>query len=58
MIWEDPDGTVRAQSKHFGPRPAGEESKSVTYKDVLRRTPNGWRLAERVAILMRPRPNN
>jgi hypothetical protein len=57
VIWEDPDGTVRAQSKHFGPRPSGEFSKAVTYKDVLRRTPDGWRIAERVALLMRPRPN-
>ena len=57
LIWEDPDGTVRSQSKGYGPRPGGE-GRAVTYKDVLRRTPQGWRLARRTAILMRPRPNS
>ena len=56
VMWEDPDGTVRTQSKGYGPRP-DRLGRTVTYKDILRRAPQGWRIAERVAILMSPRPN-
>lgn len=56
LMWEDPDGTVRTQSKGFGPRP-DSAGRTITYRDILRRTPQGWRIAERTAILMRPRPN-
>ncbi|MFT3864971.1 MAG: nuclear transport factor 2 family protein [Solirubrobacterales bacterium] len=47
VISEDEDGTVRARSKHLGVRPG--TITLMTYDDVLRRTPDGWRLAERVA---------
>jgi hypothetical protein len=57
LILEDLDGTVRTQSKGYGPRPEGG-GRTVTYRDILRRTPHGWRLAQRTAILMRPRPNS
>jgi hypothetical protein len=56
LIWEDPDGTVRAQSKGYGPRPGGG-GRTITYKDVVRRTPQGWRLARRTALVMNPRSN-
>jgi len=47
VIAEDEDGTVRARSKHLGTRPG--TITLMTYADVVRRTPAGWRLAERVA---------
>jgi 3-phenylpropionate/cinnamic acid dioxygenase small subunit len=47
VIAEDEDGTVRARSKHLGTR-VGQIT-LMTYTDVVRRTPAGWRLAERVA---------
>jgi 3-phenylpropionate/cinnamic acid dioxygenase small subunit len=47
VITEDEDGTVRARSKHLGTR-VGQIT-LMTYADVVRRTPAGWRLAERVA---------
>lgn len=49
VISEDEDGTVRARSKHLGPRPGSVTL--MTYADVVRRTPEGWRLAERTARL-------
>ena len=58
VIWQDDDGTVRAQSKGFGPRPEANDSRTVTYKDVLRHTPQGWRIAERQVYVMLPRPND
>lgn len=58
IVWQDPDGTVRAQSKGYGPRPDPNDNRTTTYKDVLRHTPEGWRIAERSVYLMRPRPNN
>ena len=57
VIWQDADGTTRAQSKGFGPRPDPSASRTVTYKDVLKRTPEGWRIAERHSFVMEPRPN-
>ncbi len=47
FISEDEDGTVRARSKHLGVR-VGTIT-LMTYDDVLVKTPEGWRLAERVA---------
>jgi hypothetical protein len=58
VIWQDAEGTTRSQSKGFGPRPDPADSRTVTYHDVLRRTPEGWRIAERRVFLMVPRPNN
>ena len=55
VIWEDPDGSVRAQSKGVGVGFKGRVG-TLTYRDVLRRTPSGWRIAERVAVMMRPQP--
>ncbi len=58
VIWRDAAGVVRAASKGYGPRPDPAASRTVTYKDVLRETPQGWRIAERHVIAMRPRPND
>ena len=55
VIWEDPDGTVRAQSKGLGIGFKGRVG-SLTYYDVFKRTPAGWRIAERRAEIMRPQP--
>jgi SnoaL-like protein len=52
VITEDSDGTVRVRSKHLGPRPGGFVF--VTYHDVVRKTPNGWRLAERKVLRRGP----
>jgi 3-phenylpropionate/cinnamic acid dioxygenase small subunit len=49
VITEDPDGTVRVRAKHIGPRVSGITL--VTYQDVVRKTPEGWRIAERAARL-------
>jgi 3-phenylpropionate/cinnamic acid dioxygenase small subunit len=49
VIAEDPDGTVRVRAKHIGPRASGITL--VTYYDVVRKTPDGWRIAERTARL-------
>lgn len=45
VIKKAADGTVRVRSKHLGPRPGGFVF--VTYHDVVRKTADGWRLAER-----------
>ena len=55
LIWQDPDGTVRTQSKGIGVGFKGRVG-TLTYYDVVRRTPAGWRIAERVAKMMRPQP--
>jgi 3-phenylpropionate/cinnamic acid dioxygenase small subunit len=47
FAFEGPDGSVRVRSKHLGPR-VGTIT-LLTYEDVVRRTADGWRLAERVA---------
>jgi hypothetical protein len=46
IVTEDPDGTVRARSKGIGVYADGTTG-SVVYDDVLRRTPDGWRIARR-----------
>ncbi len=46
VVSEDSDGTVRARSKGIGVYADGTAG-SVTYDDVLRRTPEGWRIARR-----------
>lgn len=53
VVTEDPDGTVRVRSKGLGVGPRGRVG-SVVYRDVVVRTPAGWRLARRQATLRRP----
>jgi hypothetical protein len=52
VVTEDADGTVRVLSKGIGVGNRGRVG-SVTYHDVVVRTPDGWRLAERRAELRR-----
>jgi len=52
VVTQDPNGTVRAISKVIGHRPGG--GGSAVYRDVVRRTPAGWRIAERIASLKTP----
>jgi hypothetical protein len=53
VVTEDADGTVRVLSKGAGVG-AGGRVGSVTYRDIAVRTPDGWRIAERVVVLRRP----
>lgn len=53
VISEDSDGTVRVMSKAIGVGRRGRVG-SATYDDVVVRTPAGWRLSRRVAVLRRP----
>jgi 3-phenylpropionate/cinnamic acid dioxygenase small subunit len=53
VITEDSEGTVRVQSKAIGVGRKGRVG-SATYDDVVVRTPEGWRLRRRVAMLRRP----
>ena len=53
VITEDADGTVRVLSKAIGVGRKGRVG-SATYDDVVVRTPDGWRLAHRTAVLRRP----
>ena len=46
---------VAVHSKGIGVG-AGGRVGSVTYHDVARRTPDGWRLSRRVVLLRRPTP--
>jgi hypothetical protein len=53
VVVEDDDGTVRVLSKGIGVG-AGGRVGSVTYRDVVVRTTEGWRFASRTAKLRRP----
>lgn len=53
VVTEDPDGTVRVLSKAIGVGRRGKVG-SATYHDVVVRTPAGWRLKHRIAVLRRP----
>jgi SnoaL-like domain len=53
VVSEGPDGTVRVLSKAIGVGRKGRVG-SATYEDVVVKTPRGWRLSRRVAILRRP----
>jgi SnoaL-like domain len=53
VIAEDGDGTVHVQSKAIGVGRKGRVG-SATYDDVVVKTPEGWRLRRRVAVLRRP----
>jgi hypothetical protein len=55
VITEDDDGAVHVLSKGIGVGPKGRVG-SVTYRDVVVRTADGWRLASRTATLRRPQP--
>ncbi len=52
LVSVDPDGTVRVLSKGLGVGPNGRVG-SVVYRDVVERTPQGWRFAVRTAHLRR-----
>jgi hypothetical protein len=52
VVSEDVDGTVRVLSKGLGIGRKGRVG-SATYRDVAVRTPDGWRLASRTAVLRR-----
>jgi SnoaL-like domain len=52
VVSEDPDGTVRVLSKGLGLGPSGRVG-SVVYRDVVERTPAGWRFAARKGQLRR-----
>jgi hypothetical protein len=52
VVTQDPDGTVRVLSKGIGVGPRGRVG-SVTYRDVVVRTPAGWRIARRTPTLRR-----
>lgn len=53
IIAEDEDGTVRVICKGLGLQSDGR-AHGVTYHDVVTKTADGWRIAERVAIRRRP----
>jgi len=52
VISEHADGTVRVLSKGLGVGPNGRVG-SVVYRDVVERTPAGWRFASRQGRLRR-----
>ncbi|HEX4658404.1 MAG TPA: nuclear transport factor 2 family protein [Streptosporangiaceae bacterium] len=52
VITEDSDAVVRVQSKAIGVGRKGRVG-SATYDDVVVRTPEGWRLSKRIAVLRR-----
>jgi hypothetical protein len=52
VVTEDPDGRVRVLSKGLGIGPNGRVG-SVVYRDVVVRTSDGWRFAERKAQVRR-----
>jgi 3-phenylpropionate/cinnamic acid dioxygenase small subunit len=53
VVSEDDDGTTRVHSKIVGVGNGGRVG-SATYRDVVVRTPGGWRIAERIVTLRRP----
>jgi hypothetical protein len=55
VIGEDLDGTVRVLSKAIGVGRKGRVG-SGTYDDIVVKTPEGWRLAKRIAALCRADP--
>ncbi|OIJ88997.1 polyketide cyclase [Streptomyces sp. MUSC 14] len=52
VVREEADGRVRARSKGLGVRADGTCG-SVTYDDVLVRTPDGWRISHRTLTARR-----
>ncbi|EKF21757.1 snoaL-like domain protein [Mycolicibacterium hassiacum DSM 44199] len=53
VVSEDDDGTVRVLSKGIGVLDDGRVGSAV-HRDVVVRTPAGWRIAHRVAIRRAP----
>ena len=53
VVSEDADGTVRVLSKGIGVGYGGRVG-SVVYRDEIRLTPAGWRIAARSVTLRRP----
>lgn len=53
VVTEDGDGTVRVLSKVVGVGNKGRVG-SGTYRDVVVKTPDGWRLASRTVTLRHP----
>lgn len=54
VIDVDSDGIVRVLSKGIGVGGNGRVG-SVTYRDIVTNTDAGWRIAERIGTLRRPR---
>jgi len=52
VITEDSDAVVRVQSKAIGVGRKGRVG-SATYDDIVVRTPGGWRMSKRIAVLRR-----
>jgi hypothetical protein len=52
VVTQDADGTTRVESKGIGVLADGKAG-SVTYRDVVVKTPLGWRIRERVALRRR-----
>jgi SnoaL-like domain len=52
VVSEDTDGTVRVLSKGIGLGASGRVG-SVVYRDIVERTPAGWRFVARTAQLRR-----
>jgi hypothetical protein len=52
VVTQDADGTTRVLSKGIGVLADGKAG-SVTYRDVVVKTPLGWRIRERVALRRR-----
>lgn len=52
VVRQDLDGTVRVVSKGLGVGRKGRVG-SVTYRDLVCATPEGWRFAERIGTLRR-----
>jgi len=52
VVTRDTDGTTRVVSKGIGVLADGKAA-SVTYRDVVVKTPHGWRIRERVATMRR-----
>ena len=55
IVSEDPEGSVRVLSKGLGVGPNGRVG-SVTYRDIVIRTPRGWRFAARTGELRKQSP--
>jgi hypothetical protein len=53
VVTQEHDGTVRVVSKGIGVGHSGRVGSAV-YRDVVVRTPNGWRLSHRIVELRRP----
>ena len=54
LVIAEEDGLVRVRSKGIGIGADGS-SGTVIYEDLIRKTPNGWRIARR-AVIPRKRP--